>query len=425
MVTKEQNELLTRVGAGTPMGDTIRRYWLPALLSFEIPEPDSPPARVKLLGEELVAFRDTNGRIGLIQEFCAHRLASLWLGRNEECGLRCIYHGWKYDVDGNCVDQMNEPYQFADKVKITAYPTLELGDLVWAYLGPKDKMPPPPKFEWTQVPETHRFMSKVWQECNWLQALEGGIDTSHAPILHRTLNTQTKVPGIPFDSPFVQGRAPDVEVDLTDYGYRYYGVRPLGDEGNFVRAYHYVMPFTQLRPNGSPKGRTDGHFWVPMDDHNVMVYNWGYTWGEEPITPEEADLGPSGNAFGSDIDVEHDFRSVRNRDNNYLIDRQVQKHDTFTGIRGINNQDRAVQDSMGRIVDRTKEFLGPADMAIVGTRRLLEEAVRTVTDGGDPPGLAPTYYTIRAVQSVIPYETDWREALMPRMYPAEPAATVK
>ena len=425
MVTKEQNERLTRVGSGTPMGDTLRRYWLPALLSFEIPEPDCPPARVKLLGEDLVAFRDTNGRIGLVQEACAHRRASLWLGRNEECGLRCVYHGWKYDVEGNCVDQMNEPLQFADKVKITAYPTVEIGDLIWAYMGPKEKMPAHPKFEWTQVPETHRFMSKVWQECNWLQALEGGIDTSHAPIMHRRLNTETKEPGIPFDSAFVQGEAPDLAVDLTDYGYRYYGVRRLGDKGNYVRGYHYVMPFTQMRPTGSTEGRTDGHFWVPMDDHNVMVYNWGYTWSEQPITSEEANLENSGNSFGADIDVENGFRAVRNRDNNYLIDRQVQKHETFTGIRGVNSQDRAIQDSMGRIVDRTKEFLGPSDMAIVTARKLLEEAVNIVTDGGDPPGIGPTYYNIRAIEGIIPYDADWREALMDRMYPTEPAATVK
>ena len=425
MVTKEQNELLTRIGPGTPMGDTIRRYWLPALLSFEIPEPDCPPARVKLMGEELVAFRDTNGRIGLIQEFCAHRLASLWLGRNEECGLRCVYHGWKYDVDGNCVDQMNEPRQFADKVKLTAYPTVEIGDVIWAYMGPRDRMPAPPKFEWTQVPATHRYMTKVWQECNWLQALEGGIDTSHAPILHRKLTNDTEQPGISPDSPFVRGGSPDLEVDITDYGYRYYGIRPLGDEGNYVRAYHYVMPFTQIRPGGSPKPLVDGHFWVPMDDHNVMVYNWGYSWGEDPLLPEESTHRGSGNNFGADIDVENGFRSVRNRGNDYMIDRQVQKHETFTGIRGINIQDRAVQESMGPIVDRTKEFLGPSDMAIITTRKLLEDAVSTVMDGGEPPGIAPTYYNIRAIEDVVAFDLDWREALMDRMYPATPAATIK
>ena len=425
MLSREQNDLLTGIGPGTPMGDTLRRYWIPALLSFEIPEPDCPPVRVKLMGEELVAFRDTKGRIGLIAEFCAHRLASMWLGRNEECGLRCVYHGWKYDVDGNCVDQMNEPNQFGDKVKLAAYPTVELGDMIWAYMGPVDKMPAPPRFEWTQVPESHRYMTKVAQECNWLQALEGGIDTSHAPILHRRTTTETNEPGIPFDSPFVQGAAPSLEVDMTDYGYRYYGIRPLGDEGNYVRAYHFVMPFTQIRPGGSQKPLVDGHFWIPMDDHNVMVYNWGYSWGEDPLLPEESTNRGSGNNFGTDIDIEHGFRSVRNRSNDYMIDREIQKYETFTGIRGVNVQDRAVQESMGRIVDRTKEFLGPSDMAIVAMRKLLEEAVGTVMDGGDPPGIAPTYYNIRATEGVMANELDWREALMDRMYPDTPAASIK
>ena len=214
-------------------------------------------------------------------------------------------------------------------------------------------------------------------------------------------------------------------MDITDYGYRYYGVRPLDDEGNYVRAYHYVMPFTQIRPNGTQKPLVDGHFWVPMDDYNVMVYNWGYSWGEDPLLPEESTHRGSGNNFGTDVDVENGFRSIRNRDNNYLIDRQVQKNETFTGIKGINAQDRAVQDSMGRIVDRTREFLGPADQAIVTTRRLLSQAVNTVADGADPPGIAPTYYNIRSTEAVVPYGTDWREALMDRMYPTEPAATVK
>ncbi|MFQ6027622.1 MAG: Rieske 2Fe-2S domain-containing protein [Dehalococcoidia bacterium] len=425
MLSTEQNEMLTRVGPGTPMGDTLRRYWIPALMSFEIPEPDGPPARVKVLGEELVAFRSTDGRIGLIDEFCAHRRASLWFGRNEECGLRCVYHGWKFDIEGNCVDQMNEPRQFADRVKLAAYPTVEMGGIVWAYLGPRDKMPEPPEFELTQVPESHRYMTKVWQECNWLQALEGGIDTSHAPILHRKLTNDTDQPGIPPDSPFVQGAAPELAVDLTDYGYRYYGVRPLGDQGNYVRAYHYVMPFTQIRPSGTAKPLVDGHFWVPMDDQNVMVYNWGYSWGEEPLLPEESTRRGSGNNFYTDVDVESGFRSVRNRDNDYQIDRQVQKQETFTGIRGVNTQDRAIQESMGRIVDRTKEFLGPADMAIVTTRKLLVEAVSTVMDGGDPPGVAPTYHNARSAEAVIPFDLDWREALMESMYPTEPAATVK
>lgn len=425
MLSYADNETLTRTGPGTPMGDLIRRYWLPALLSWEMPEPDCPPVRVKLMGEELIAFRATDGRIGLLDEFCPHRRASLWFGRNEECGLRCVYHGWKFDLEGNCVDQMNESRQFADRVKTTAYPTIELGGMVWAYMGPADKQPAPPKFEWTQVPETHRYMSKVRQECNWLQALEGGIDTSHAPILHRRITKDTDKPGIAIDSPFVQAASPKVEVDETDYGYRYYGVRPLGDQGNYVRAYHFVMPFTQLRPNGNAKPVVNGHFWVPIDDHNVMVYNWGYSYGEEPLSPEESINRGSGNNFHTDIDISDGFRSVRNKGNDYLIDRDVQRKETFTGIQGVNTQDRAIQESMGPIVDRSKEFLGPADMAIITARRMLSQAINTVSDGGDPPGVEPTYYDIRAAEQVVPYDLDWREALMSHLYPAIPAATIK
>ena len=248
MLTREENELVTRVGPGTPMGDVLRRYWIPALMSRELPEADCPPVRVKLLGEKLVAFRDSQGRIGLVDEFCPHRRASLWFGRNEESGLRCIYHGWKFDVDGNCVEQMNEPEPFCHKVRLTAYPTTEIGGVIWAYMGPREKMPAPPAFEWTQVPETHRHVSKVWEECNWLQALEGGIDTSHAPILHRTITPNTSRPGIPVQGPFVRGRAPILEVDVTDYGYRYVGIRPLDEDKTYVRSYHFVMPFTQIRP---------------------------------------------------------------------------------------------------------------------------------------------------------------------------------
>ena len=249
MISQAENVTLTQVGPGTPMGELMRRYWMPALLSWELAEPDGEPVRVKLLGEELVAFRDTDGRIGLLDEFCPHRLVSLWLGRNEDCGLRCVYHGWKFDVNGQCVDMMNEPEDsdFPSKMTTTSYPTVELGGVIWAYMGPKEHMPPPPKFEWAAVPETHRHVTKNIQECNWLQALEGGIDSAHATILHRTLRTDTAHAGLRVDSPHVRGKPPELEVDITDYGYRYVGIRSLGDEGNHVRAYHFVMPFHQIR----------------------------------------------------------------------------------------------------------------------------------------------------------------------------------
>jgi len=415
MVTKLENERLTRVGPGTPMGETMRRYWMPALLSWELPEPDCPPVRVKLLGEELVAFRTTDGRIGLIEEFCPHRRASLWLGRNEENGLRCVYHGWKFDVTGQCVDQMNEPRQFCSKIKAVAYPTYELSGVIWAYMGPPEKQPAPPKFEWTQMRETHRAVSKVKEECNWLQALEGGIDTSHFTILHRALKQGAKQPGITPDNPGLQGGAPSLEVDFTDYGYRYYGIRPLGEK-LYVRGYHFVMPFTQLRPPGPGKDEVHGHYWVPMDDGNCMVWNFYHSYGEEPIGDREMS-SMSGNAYGSHVDTKNGFRSLRNRSNDWGIDRTMQKTETFTGIAGINQQDRAVQESMGPIVDRSRENLGPADKAVVATRKLLLEAMEIVERGGDPPGVGTGYYEARAAELVLPKADNWRSALLPRMNP--------
>ena len=422
VLTQDENELLTRTGAGTPMGEVMRRYWIPVLLCSELPEPDCPPVRVRLLGEQLVAFRDSGGRIGLLGEFCPHRGASLFLGRNEEHGLRCVFHGWKFDVNGSCLDMMNEPpcSEYKLKIKTTSYPVLEQGGLVWAYLGPSDRRPPPPNFEWTQVPDSHRQLSKNRQECNWLQALEGGIDTAHAPILHRLITNNTNRAGIAITTDFVKGEAPKVEVDRTDYGYRYAGIRNLGERGNFVRAYHYVMPFHQIRPQqfglrgGPPKTVIAGHSWVPMDDENCMVYNWSYSYGEDPLTfgdEYERDLGRGPGQLLSD------YRNVRNRSNDWLIDRQVQKTETYTGIDGINNQDQAVQESMGPIVDRTKENLSASDMAIVTARRMLLEAARTVADGGDPPGLGPSYYRARALDRVLPHGIRWRDALLAEMYP--------
>ena len=278
MLSREENELLTRVGPDTPMGRTLRRYWVPALLASEIPEPDCPPVRVRLLGEELIAFRDSQGRIGLLDELCPHRRASLYFGRNEECGLRCIYHGWKFDVTGQCTDMMNEPeeHDFSHKVRTPAYPTAELGGVIWAYLGPAEKMPPLPKFAWTQAPEANRHVTKVIQECNWLQGLEGGIDTSHAPILHRLISETSTRGGFKPSSPFVRGKAPQLVVDLTDYGYRYAGIRPLGEAELHIRSYQFIMPFHQIRPSRSESGlpMDAGHCWVPMDDqhdHGVQL----------------------------------------------------------------------------------------------------------------------------------------------------------
>ena len=289
MLSREDNELLTRVGPGTAMGDTMRRYWIPALLAWELPEPDCPPVRVRLLGEDLVAFRDTSGRVGLLDEYCPHRRASLFFGRNEGCGLRCVYHGWKFDADGQCVDMMNEPeeHQFGHKIHIAAYPTQELGGVIWAYMGPRELQPAPPRFAWTGAPATHLHISKVIQENNWLQGLEGGIDTSHAPIMHRLITENSTRAGFKPSNPFVRGKAPNLVVDLTDYGYQYAGIRPLDEGTVHIRTYHFILPFHQIRPSQTPHGLVvAGHMWVPMDDDNTMVYNWEYSLNG-PLTEEE------------------------------------------------------------------------------------------------------------------------------------------
>jgi phthalate 4,5-dioxygenase oxygenase subunit len=421
MLPVEQNELITHVGRGTPMGETLRRYWLPALLSRELPQPDCPPVRVKLLGEDLVAFRDSDGRVGLLEEFCPHRRVSLWYGRNEEHGLRCIYHGWKFDVEGTCVDQMNEPESFAHKVHITAYPVLELGEIVWTYMGPEELTPPAPNFEWVRAQPSHRHISKVIQDCNWVQGLEGGIDTSHAPILHRSIGNNTA--GIAPDSAFVRGRPPKLEVDTTDYGYRYFGVRELDEDKLYIRGYHYVMPFHQLRPQQQLNQSRDdsemrrmiaGHMWVPRDDQSSMVWNWMLSL-DQPLTDEQRQ--EKGNGNGPDHVDPNTFLSHDGKWNEYGLDRQRQKTVNFSGIDGVNKQDRAVQESMGRIVDRSREQLGPADRAIITMRQLLLDAVRTVREGGDPPGTGESYYDVRAWEKVMPRIEDWRGELLPLMHP--------
>ncbi|HTE84270.1 MAG TPA: Rieske 2Fe-2S domain-containing protein, partial [Dehalococcoidia bacterium] len=412
MLTKEENELLTRTGPGTPMGETMRRYWIPVLSSAELAEPDSPPQQVKLLGEQLVAFRDSNGRVGLLEEHCPHRGVSLWLGRNEECGLRCVYHGWKFDVEGDCVDQMNEPDSFAQKIRATAYPTLELGGIVWAYMGPRDRIPPPPRFEFTQVPESHRYVTRSWEECNWLQALEGGIDTSHVAVLHRMLSSNPDGTGFGTTTALVRAGPPTLELETTDYGYRYAGIRPLGDEGKYVRSYHFVMPFTQIRPqqldwaNDSYTPTIGGHFWVPMDDANCMVWNWIYSYGPEPLKKPEDDFRTAGNGL-SDMDPANNFRKLRNKDIRWGIDRSAQRTENFTGITGVNTQDHAVQESMGPVVNRAKEHLGPADRAVIVARQLLMRAIQAVEDGAGPRGADTSYYGVRAIERVIPNDADW------------------
>ena len=425
MLSREENALVTRVSPGTPMGNAMRHYWIPALLSHELDEPDGAPVRVRLLGEDLIAFRDTKGRIGLMDELCPHRRASLFFGRNEECGLRCVYHGWKFDVSGACTEMMNEQEEndFRHKVRMTAYPTCEIGGIIWAYMGPAEKIPALPKFGWTQAPESRRHVTKVMQECNWLQGLEGGIDTSHAPILHRLISETSTRGGFKPSNPFVRGKAPTLVLDITDYGYQYSGIRPLGDADMHIRTYHFILPFHQIRPSRSDSGASliAGHIWVPIDDETTLVYNWA--WSPDADLTEEDRLEKALGNGPLHVD-QTTFRSHANRGNNYKLDRKVQREESYTGIDGINLQDRAIQESMGKVVDRSKEHLGPADKAIIQARKLLRQAVKTVEAGGTPDGTGTSYYDLRAREAVLPRNADWRRELTPDLPPERILQTV-
>jgi phenylpropionate dioxygenase-like ring-hydroxylating dioxygenase large terminal subunit len=412
MMNRDDNLVACRVGPGTPMGSVLRSYWMPALLAADLPKPDCAPVRVRLLGEDLVAFRDSDGRVGFLDEFCPHRGASLFLGRNEDRGLRCVYHGWKFDVDGTCVDMPNEPSetQFKERIHHVAYPTRETGDVIWAYMGPRDKPPALPDFEWMRVPSSHRFVSKTLQYSNYLQGVEGGIDTVHTQFLHNN--------NLGDSSTLTRAAAPRLEVERTDYGFRYAGLRDLGAEGTYARVYQFVMPFHQFRPDAplrrgagpSPTPITRGHMWVPIDDENTWVFNWMLASDEDrPLTRELIEEHEASAGRGPDGEVGAQRR--RTRANDWNIDREIQRTRTFTGIEGINNQDLAVQESMGAIANRAREHLGQTDMAVIAARRLMLDAVKSVAEGIDPPGVDPaTYRRVRARQFIVPKDVRWQDA---------------
>jgi phthalate 4,5-dioxygenase len=413
MLSHEENELVTRVGPGTPMGQAMRRYWLPALLTAEVPEPDGPPVRVRLLGENLVAFRESSGRVGLVAERCAHRGASLYFGRNEEDGIRCVYHGWKYDRAGRCLDMPNEPPEstFKQRIHLTAYPCEEAGGVIWAYLGPPAQRPPLLDLEWMRAPAGHCHVSKTYQECNYLQGIEGGVDTSHGSFLHRRFDTQNLTRNT--DHLRFRVGIARMEVVPTAYGFAYAGVRTLPDDGTqYVRAYQFVLPFHQMRAYEGYVGRPviQGHMWVPIDDEHTWVYNWMYARDGSALLPEEILAEGTETGRGAD-DLLPGYRPKRNRANDYAIDRQAQRTESYTGIRGINTQDMAIQESMGPIADRTEEHLGSSDLAVIATRRLLLQVAHDVAAGREPPGLDTSSARVRAAEAILPPGATWHEAM--------------
>jgi phthalate 4,5-dioxygenase oxygenase subunit len=414
MLKPEENERLVRVGPGTPGGAFMRSYWQPALLSSEVAEKDCPPVRVRLLGENLIAFRDTEGRVGLVDAYCPHRLAPLFFGRNEECGIRCVYHGWKFTVDGKCVDMPSEPdgTRLIDKVRLKAYPTYEAGGIVWCYMGDPARKPPPPDYEWLRVPATHRHVTKTFEHCNYLQAMEGGFDTAHSSFVHNNdIGNDKELRN--------RDRHPRIEVERTDFGYTYSSTRTIDAQQNYVRVYHFVMPHQQLRGAVTdPRGgraevpRVEGHLWVPIDDVSTFVYNFSYGYDESAVLTQE--FRKKADKFagrGEDDMIPGTFILKRNPSNDYLIDRELQRTKTYTGIVGLNTQDFALQEGMGPIVDRSKEFLGTSDKAVIMLRRLLLEGIDAVEQGQQPRGVNPEHSRhIRAYDDVVPNGKSWREA---------------
>jgi len=432
MTTSEEIELIARVGAGTPMGNMLRRYWIPAMLCDELPERDGTPKAIRLLGEDLVAFRDTSGQVGIMDLACPHRLASLALGRNEEGGIRCIYHGWKIDVNGKVLETPCEPpnSRFKDSFTHTAYPTREAADLIWVYMGPKDKMPPFPEFNWMTIPSTHRSVGKLWEECNFIQSMEGVIDSFHTNLLHsgfEVLHWTTERIAEVWKRPSraSYGR---ISFEPTDYGYHYAAVRePTEDPEHYdyVRITEYVAPFYCMNP--PDLGASSRPFiFVPIDDENTYLYEVmaseegirqglriteNYL-GTGPIDHEEH-LRRSTMRLGEDLYP--DYRPKRNRTNNYGQDRELMRrreHSTsYSGIDGgVQSQDLAMIETMGRIGDRTKEHLGASDLGIINFRRRLIDAVTSFVAGDEPPALDPPldYAKVRAVGELIPKGEDWR-----------------
>ena len=426
MLSKEENELLTRVSPGTPMGNLFRRFWLPAMITAEVPEPDTPPVRLRLLGEDLIGFRATDGTVGILEPYCAHKLAHLFWGRNEEQGLRCVYHGWKYDPSGNCVDMPNEPADssFKAKVKINAYPTREAGGVIWIYMGPKDKMPAElPQLEWARAPEGYQVVTKWLQRTNWAQGMEGEIDTSHISFLHsgRGPEWQPDYPGTsrvtggvrqldPKRARAQTDGAPILTLREAPYGFTYGARRNAGEGDYYWRVTRWLYPFYSLIAGGN----TGGRCWVPIDDEHTWTF--GYQCRDDrPYTDEEVADVWKGATFpprvtrgtyvlpdGYVIDT---WLPDANKENDYLIDRKMQKHGNFTGIWGLNEQDRSIQEAMGSIVDRSREHLGTTDVAGIAARRLLIRMARNLQDGIEPECLQNVdAYRVRAIDVVVPID---------------------
>lgn len=434
MLSAADNELLTRVGPGTPMGRLLRKSWMPALLSREI-EADGDPLRLRLLGEDLVAFRDSNGAAGILAEHCPHRGASLFLGRNEECGLTCVYHGWKFDVTGRCVDMPNEPSEstFKDRVRQLAYRTIERNGVIWIYMGNDEVLPELPYLGWAIAPESHSLIDKRYQECNFAQALEGGIDHTHTGFLHRTSKPIKRAKAADLEAEARKWRArlltPRFETLDRDYGVAIAARRDPEASHYDWHITHFLMPFYTVLTGADP---AKGHAWVPIDDEHTVT--WTMTWHPgRPLTADERTSLLSGqwiHAGSHDLlprttGHEGAWRPVGSRRNDWLIDREAARTERFMGVPGFWLQDQAVQESMGPIFDRTKEHLGTSDAGIIRVRRYWLQAVKALAAERELPWRErPQSYHVYGADVSLPREVSWIDGAAPHIWPAPPDSAV-
>jgi phenylpropionate dioxygenase-like ring-hydroxylating dioxygenase large terminal subunit len=419
MLLADENETLTRVGPGTLMGDLLRRYWTPACLSAELPEAGCAPVRAKLLGEKLVAFRDTTGRVGLVQENCPHRGASLYFGRNEDAALRCVYHGWAFDADGRCVDMPSEPAPFCDKVRMRAYPVHESGGIVWAYLGPRETMTPFRDFGTDGRHASEFIAMKTLTACNWVQAMEGNIDSAHISFLHQwdsiadIPDDGSDKPGYPSNAMSLKfwrhDRAPRVELEETWYGFRYAGVRTTPNGNTHVRVTAYALPYSTMVA-GIPFSGGQLMF-VPVDDETC----WGYFTAPRARQNPRGLGGPSVFSYAPfTTPVSAYATGVTPRPytagNDYGIDREVQRDGIFSGIRDFASQDLMAVESQGPVRDRAAEHLGASDRAVSKMRHVLLTAARALADGQEPSAVGGhlDFASIRGAEKILEPGEDWR-----------------
>ena len=417
MLTKEDNKILCEVGPGTPMGNLMRQYWLPVLTSAELPAPDSPPLRTRLLGENLIAFRATSGAVGLVQNSCPHRGASLFFGRNEEEGLRCVYHGWKFDVTGACVDMPSEPAEsnFRNKVRTVAYPCVERAGVIWTYMGPRAVPPPMPMIAGNMDDTNPSVVTKTLRQCNYFQGLEGDIDTSHVGFLHRVF--ERKADAGSMESYLDSNRHPMYAASNMDYGTIYGAYRPAEEDTFYWRIGQFIFPCYTMPGTGilgGPKGRRGYRLWVPLDDDNTMFWMiLPRVESTQQPAPGQVAAGFAGRGFAPDTtDWLGRWKLAATAENDYMIDREVQRAETYTGIPGIHLQDQAITESMGPIYERTREHLGTSDRMVILTRRRMIAAAKALAEHGEVPLSVdnPELFMVRSGGVVLPRSADWLDA---------------